>query len=105
MSAARESEVSSQCSESTRPVVAAYCSARRRSEAESTGRPSSEKPHAPWSASSPSGASCSPFCPTEIAARKPTRTRASSAACSCSDASTCGVSTTGSVFGIASTLQ
>ena len=80
----RVSERSSQCSESTRPVIEAYWSARRRRPALSTGRPSSEKPTAPASASAPSSASCSPRWPSEIAPRKPTATAASLAARSCS---------------------
>ena len=73
----RESVGSSQWSASGRPVIDAYCSARRIIPADETGTPSSENATAPASASSPISVSSSPDWPRVIAARKPTGTRAS----------------------------
>ncbi len=88
-----------------RPVTALYCSARRISPGETTGMPSSVKPAAPASASSPISVSSAPACPLEIAARKPTGMRALVLASSTSAPSTEAESTTGSVFGIARSAQ
>ena len=101
----RESVGSSQCTASGRSVIDAYWSARHMSAVATTGRPSSVNPTAPSSASSPISVSSEPFCPLEIAARKPTCTSASARACSTSAPSTAAVSTTGSVFGIARIAQ
>ncbi len=49
-----------------------YCSARRMTPAATTGRPSSVKPTAPASASSPISVSSAPSCSFVIAAKKPT---------------------------------
>ena len=86
-------------------MIAWYWSARRISPGATTGRPSSEKPAAPASASSAISVSSSPSCPFVIAARKPTGTSASSRAVSISEPSTAAESTTGSVFGIARIAQ
>ena len=75
------------------------------SEVATTGWPSSVKPTAPSSASSPISVSSAPCCPFEIAARNPTCTSAWVWACSISAPSTAAVSTTGSVFGIARIAQ
>ena len=68
----RVSVGSSQWSESRRPVIALYSSARRIRPAVATGRPSSVKAAAPASASSPISVSCVPSWPIVIAAVKPT---------------------------------
>ena len=86
-------------------MIEAYWSARRMSPGERTGCPSSVKPAAPASASSPISVSSAPLWPFVIAARKPTGTTASAPACSISDPSTAAESTTGSVFGIARIAQ
>ena len=86
-------------------MIALYCSARRIRPAASTGRPSSEKPTAPHSASSPISLSSAPSEAFEIAARNPTGTRASAAAVSPRERSTEAESTTGSVFGMARIAQ
>ena len=75
------------------------------SAADATGRPSSVKAIAPAAASSAISVSSSPRCPFEIAAVKPVGTTASSRACSTSACRTEAVSTTGSVFGIATIAQ
>jgi hypothetical protein len=95
-----ESLSSSSWSTSGRPVTRWYWSARRSTCASHTGRPSSEKPAAPASASSPCSVSCSPASPTVIAAWNPTRTTASRSACSNSEPRTAALSTTGEVFGM-----
>ena len=76
----RESDGSSQWSASRRSVSALYCSARRMSPAETTGRPSSVNAAAPAPASSAISVSSSPSWPLLIAAMKPTGTTASSRA-------------------------
>ena len=86
-------------------MIDAYWSARRIRPAERTGRPSSVKPAAPSSASSPISVSSAPCCPFVIAARNPTGISASARACSISEPSTAAESTTGSVFGIARIAQ
>ena len=60
---------------------------------------------APAAASSAISVSSSPRWPFEIAAVKPVGTTASSRACSTSASSTLALSTTGSVFGIATIAQ
>ena len=72
-----ESVGSSQWTATRRPVIAWYWSARRISPGATTGRPSSEKPAAPASASSAISVSSSPCWPFVIAARNPTGTSAS----------------------------
>ena len=94
---------SSSCSASTPPHSRWYCSALRRIAARWTGLPSSVKPSAPASASSAISVSASPASPRVIEARKPTGMRASRRAASRSERSTVASSTTGSVFGIATT--
>jgi hypothetical protein len=70
-----------------------------------TGLPSSVKPSAPRSRSSAISVSCSPFIPTVMDGMKPTGMRASRAAASLSARRIGAESTTGSVFGIATTAQ
>ena len=69
------------------------------SEDDTTGRPSSVKPTAPESESSPISVSSPPSEPLEIAARNPTGTSASAWARSTSAPSTAAESTTGSRVG------
>ena len=88
-----------------RLVTALYWSARRISPGDATGMPSSVKPAAPASASSPIPVSSAPVCPFVIAARKPTGISASARAVSISEPSVAAESTTGSVFGIARMAQ
>ena len=82
-----------------------YWSARRIRPGATTGRPSSVKPAAPWSASSAISVSSAPSWPRVIAARKPTGITACAFASSISEPSTAAESTTGSVFGIARIAQ
>ena len=96
---------SSQCTATVRAATAAYCSARRITPADATGRPSSVNPAAPRSASSPISVSSPPSWPFVIAARNPVGTTASRRASSTSPSSTAAESTTGSVFGIARIAQ
>ena len=86
-------------------MTAPYWIARGIRPAEPTGTPSSLKPAAPRSASSPISVSSAPRWPFVIAARKPTGIAASARAESSSVPRTAAESTTGSVFGIASTAQ
>ena len=58
-------------------MIEAYWKARRSRPELSTGRPSSENPTAPASASDASSASCAPSWPREMAPRNPTATTAS----------------------------
>ena len=86
LAAARERRLLAVDARRGRPATALYWSARRIRPGETTGRPSSVKPAAPASASSPISVSSPPAWPFEIAARKPTGTTASARACSTSDA-------------------
>ena len=101
----RVSVGSSQWSASGRPATPLYASARRISWADATGLPSSVKASAPAAASSAISVSSSPRWPFEIAAVKPVGTTACSRASSTSASSTLALSTTGSVFGIATIAQ
>ena len=82
--------------------TAAPCAACRRRD---HGPPSSVKPSAPWVRSSAISVSSRPCWPRVIAAMKPTGTRASRAAPSRSERRIAPESTTGSVFGMATTQQ
>ena len=99
------SDGSSSCSAMTPPASRWYCSALRSIPAETTGLPSSVNPSAPSARSSAISVSSLPLRPRVIAGMKPTATRASRAAASRRERSTGAESTTGSVFGIATTAQ
>ena len=100
-----DSAGSSSCSASTPPHSRWYCSARRKTPASATGLPSSVKPAAPSARSSAISVSSRPARPRVIAGMKPTGTRASRAAASSSAPRIGPLSTTGAVFGIATTAQ
>ena len=72
-----DSEPSSSCSASRRPVTELYWSARRRMPASATGRPSSEKAAAPLAASSPISLKLRPCWPRVIAHMNPVAITAS----------------------------
>ena len=76
----RESVVSSQWSAIRRPVIGAVLQRAPHQPGDATGMPSSVKPAAPASASSPISVSSAPDWPFVIAARKPTGISASACA-------------------------